>query len=247
MESTLFVTITVAAILLAVLVVPAVVLARCYRLVPASAALIVTSSRGVRVLRRGGLVLPVIQRAELLDLGIRTIEIQRKGAQGLVCRDNIRADVTATFTLAVRDTEEDILKVAESIGVARANDPAALREMFAVRLEDTLRQAFREQNYESAISLRPLIHDQVLETLGDAIEGFEVRDVALGALEVTPLEHLDPGNILDAQGIRKITEIACAAKVLTSQLQQELAVMVIKSRMEAEVRAQAERQTATPP
>jgi hypothetical protein len=48
-----------------------------------------------------------------------------------------------------------------------------------------------------------------------------LEDAAIDFLEQTPLEHLDPQNILDAQGIRKITEMTAAQNVDTNQLRQK--------------------------
>jgi uncharacterized membrane protein YqiK len=49
----------------------------------------------------GGFVLPIIHRAEVMDISVKTIEIERRGNEGLICRDNIRADIKVTFFVKV--------------------------------------------------------------------------------------------------------------------------------------------------
>ncbi len=39
---------------------------------------------------------PVIL-GEIMDISVKTIELDRSGADGLICRDNIRADIKITF------------------------------------------------------------------------------------------------------------------------------------------------------
>ena len=67
----------------------------------------------------GAIVYPIINRAEVMDLSVKTIDIDRRGKEGLICQDNIRADIKVTFFVRVNKTREDVLKVAQSIGCAR--------------------------------------------------------------------------------------------------------------------------------
>jgi len=36
-----------------------------------------------------------------MDISVKTIEIARTGREGLICRDNIRADIKVTFFVRV--------------------------------------------------------------------------------------------------------------------------------------------------
>ena len=82
----------------------------------------VHGSRGTKVHFSRALVLPVLQRAEEMDVTAKRLTIVRKGREGLICKDNIRADLEATFLVSVGRTEEEILHVARSVGCARASD-----------------------------------------------------------------------------------------------------------------------------
>jgi uncharacterized membrane protein YqiK len=88
--------------------------AKFYRKVEQGRALIINKvSKEPEVTFTGGLVLPVIHRAEVMDISVKTIEIDRRGKEGLICKDNIRADIKVTFFVRVNKTTEDVLKVAQ--------------------------------------------------------------------------------------------------------------------------------------
>ncbi len=40
----------------------------------------------------GGMVYPIIHKAEMMEISLKTIKIERSGKDGLICQDNIRAD-----------------------------------------------------------------------------------------------------------------------------------------------------------
>ena len=41
--------------------------------------------------------IPLITRYDLMDITIQKLEIERKGQDGLICLDNIRADIIVAF------------------------------------------------------------------------------------------------------------------------------------------------------
>ena len=68
--------------------------AKFYRKVEQGYALIVNTLRAdPDVTFTGHMVYPIIHKAELMDISVKTIEIDRSGNQGLICKDNIRADI----------------------------------------------------------------------------------------------------------------------------------------------------------
>src|SRR6267154_2411990 len=66
-------------------------------------------------------------------LSVKTIDIDRRGKEGLICNDNIRADINVTFFVRVNKTRDDVLKVAQSLGCQRASDANALEELFTAK------------------------------------------------------------------------------------------------------------------
>ena len=95
---------------------------KCYRKVSQGEALIRNGFKGTQVSFSGKIVIPVLHRVEYMDISVKRIEIDRHGAQGLICKDNLRADIKVAFYVRVNNTAEDVKKVAQLIGCERASD-----------------------------------------------------------------------------------------------------------------------------
>ncbi len=196
--------------------------ARFYRQVEQGRALIVNTMRHEPVVAfTGAIVIPIINRAEVMDLSVKTIDIDRRGKEGLICNDNIRADINVTFFIRVNKTRDDVLKVAQSIGCARASDSKTLEELFTAKFAEALKTVGKHFNFEQLYTKRDEFKDKIIEVIGKDLNGFILDDAAIDYLEQTPLEALDKDNIMDADGIRKITEITVKNNVLTNELRQK--------------------------
>lgn len=178
---------------------------RCWRPVTSGQALIIHRTQGEpRVSRTGALVLPIIQRAEVLDLSVRAIVIERRGKEGATCADGLRAEVKVTFLARVNDTTEDILRVARTIGCARAAEPATLDELFGAKFAEAIKTVTARLEFEELYLRRDAFKDAVMQQIGPDLNGYVLDDAAIDYLEQTPVEVLDPNNVLDARGIQKI-------------------------------------------
>jgi uncharacterized membrane protein YqiK len=184
-------------------------------------ALVVTKPGSDEVRFASGMVLPFIHRGELIDIRTKTLLVERRGKQGVVCRDGIRADVELTAFLRINPTVEDVLKVARALGCARAGDPAVLDALFSAKIADALQTVAAHLDFEPLHRDRDRVKDQLIAIIGTDLSGFVLDDVVLGLIEQTPLELLDPNNVLDAQGIRKITERTAEESVRRNELVQE--------------------------
>jgi uncharacterized membrane protein YqiK len=198
-----------------------ILIARFYRKVDQGRALIINKMREEPdVTFTGGIVLPIVHRAEVMDISVKTIEIDRRGKDGLICMDNIRADIKVTFFVRVNKTREDVLRVAQAIGCARASDQRTLDELFAAKFSEALKTVGKKLEFEQLYTQRDDFKDQIIQVIGKDLNGYVLDDAAIDYLEQTPLESLDPSNILDARGIRKITEITTRANINTNELKQ---------------------------
>lgn len=64
-----------------------------------------------KVFFTGAWVWPVIHKKELMRISLITLEVDRRGKDGLICADNMRADITVAFYLRVNETPEDVLRL----------------------------------------------------------------------------------------------------------------------------------------
>ncbi|AGZ46649.1 SPFH domain-containing protein [Actinoplanes friuliensis] len=191
-------------------------LSRMFRKVEQGKALIVSKVRRVDVTFTGAVVLPVLHKAEIMDISVKTIEIARTGREGLICRDNIRADIRITFFVRVNKTTEDVIKVAQAIGTTRASSETTLQELFSAKFSEALKTVGKQLDFVDLYTKRNEFRDQIIEVIGTDLNGYSLEDAAIDFLEQTPMISLDPKNILDAQGIRKITELTAIEAVRTN-------------------------------
>ena len=175
--------------------------------VEAGKALVVNRIGRTDVHFTNGLVVPILHKGELLDLSIKTFAIQRRGKDGIVCRDDIRADLVMQFFVRVNRTQEDVLKVAQSIGCARAGDQATLEELFAAKFAEAIKTVAGEMDFVEVCRRQDQFRERVISAIGQDLHGYVLDDITLDVLEQTPVAALDPDNILDARGMRKIVAI----------------------------------------
>ncbi len=199
----------------------AVVYSSLYKKVPQGKALVVSTTKSVVVSFTGRLVVPIIHKAEIMDTSVKTIEIDRRATEGLICRDNIRADIKVNFFVRVNKAEEDVIKVAQSIGVERASSQATLEELFVAKFSEALKTVGKGLDFEDLYTERRRFRDEIIEVIGTDLNGYVLEDAAIDYLEQTPLGNLDENNILDAQGIRKITELTAIQHVATNVASRE--------------------------
>jgi uncharacterized membrane protein YqiK len=212
-----------------------VIISRFYRQVSQGQVLIVnTMGKEPKVAFTGSVVLPIINRAEVMDISLKTIEIDRRGKEGLICADNIRADIKVSFFVRVNKTVEDVLKVAQSVGCARASEERTLQELFEAKFSEALKTVGKRLNFEDLYKEREAFKDQIVQVIGKDLNGYNLEDAAIDYLEQTPLDLLDKENILDAAGIRKITELTTLQNVLTNDFRQTERKQITKQNVEAD-------------
>ncbi|MEQ8278001.1 MAG: hypothetical protein RMA76_28125 [Deltaproteobacteria bacterium] len=220
---------------LAILAGFAMMVAKFYKKVEQGRALIINKvTKEPIVTFTGGLVLPIVHRAETMDISVKTVEIDRRGKEGLICKDNIRADIKVTFFVKVNKTAEDVLKVAQQVGCTRASSQETLEELFLAKFSEALKTVGKQLDFVELYTKREDFKDEIIRTIGRDLNGYVLDDAAIDFLEQTPLESLDRENILDAQGIRKITELTTAQNVHTNELRQAERKAIKKQDVEAE-------------
>ncbi|MFM9447837.1 flotillin family protein [Streptomyces acidiscabies] len=213
------VVVVLAAVGLILLLLALLLVSRLFRKVEQGKALIVSRTRRVDVTFTGQIVLPVLHKAETMDISVKAIEITRAGKEGLICKDNIRADIRISFFVKVNKTAEDVVKVAQAVGTARASDQRTLQELFHAKFSEALKTVGKQLDFTDLYTKREELRYRIIEVIGVDLNGYHLEDAAIDYLEQTPLTQLDPANVLDAQGIRKITELTAVEHVRTNEAQ----------------------------
>ncbi len=206
---------------------------RCYRKVPQGTAIVRNGLGGTKVDFSGMLVLPILHKPEFMDISVKRIEIDRTGEDGLICQDNLRADIKVAFFVRVNKQKEAVGKVAGFLGCDRASDQAALNALFEPKFSEALKTVGKQFDFVDLYTERDRFREEILNTIGKDLNGYVLDDAAIDYLEQTPLEQLNPNNVLDAEGIKKITDLTAQEQVRANYIRREKEKTLTKQDVEA--------------
>jgi uncharacterized membrane protein YqiK len=183
---------------------------------------IIRNGVGGQVVCFGGiLVVPVIHRYEEMDISVKRVEIAREGKEGLICKDNLRADIRVAFFVRVNQTTEDVLKVAQLLGCQKASDRNTLMEFFDAKFSEALKTVGKKFDFVQLYTERETFKNEILQIIGTDLNGYVMDDAAIDYLEQTDINLLNSSNILDAEGIKKITELTAEQLILANEIERE--------------------------
>ena len=165
--------------------------AKMYRKVAQGQALIINGMKGNKVTFNGGVVIPIFNKAEYMDISVKAMEVERTGRNGLICEDNIRADIRVTFYVRVNKTQEDVLKVAQSVGCQRASTQQTLEELFQAKFSEALKTVGKQMEFTTLFTERERFKEQIILVIGEDLNGYRLEDVAIDYLEQTKKESVD--------------------------------------------------------
>lgn len=221
-------------LLVLILIAGAISVLTCYRKVEQGRALVRNGMGGTKVSFSGIVVFPIVHKPEYMDISVKRVEIDRQGKNGLICMDNLRADIKVAFFVRVNQTPEDVLRVAQAIGCERASSQAAMVELFDAKFSEALKTVGRQFQFVDLYNSRDKLKEGILKTIGTDLNGFVLEDVAIDYLEQTDVSLLNPDNILDAEGIKKITELTAAQKVLANNIDREREKTITKQNVDTQ-------------
>ncbi|MGV7105636.1 flotillin family protein [Flavobacterium sp. U410] len=192
-----------------------------------------TGYGGTKVFFNAGIVIPVIHRQENMDISVKKLEISREGKDGLICKDNMRADIQVAFFIRVNKSVDDIINVAQTIGCQRASDISTLRELFEAKFSEALKTVGKKFEFIELYEARSEFRHEILNIIGTDLNGYVLDDCAIDYLEQTSLAQLNKDNILDAEGIKKITELTANQNIKANLVRREEEKTIKKQDVEA--------------
>lgn len=211
----------------------AALMIKCLRKVEQGSAIIRNGMGGTKVSFDRNVVIPILHIVESMDISVKRIEIDRSGEDGLICKDNIRADIKVAFFVRVNKETEDVKRVAQFLGCARASDEVALRTVFEPKFSEALKTVGKQFDFVELYNSREEFREQILRIIGTDLNGYVLDDAAIDYLEQTDLEKLNPNNVLDAEGIKKITDLTAKEVTLANQITREKEMTLKKQDVEA--------------
>ncbi|WP_292011238.1 flotillin family protein [Chryseobacterium sp.] len=192
-----------------------------------------TGYGGTKVFFNAGIVIPIIHRMESMDISVKKLEIAREGKAGLICKDNMRADIQVAFFIRVNKSVDDIINVGQTIGCQRASDAQTLRELFEAKFSEALKTVGKKFDFTELYEARSEFRQEILDIIGTDLNGYVLDDCAIDYLEQTSINSLDKDNILDSEGIKKITELTATQNIKANQVRRDEEKTITKQNVEA--------------
>ncbi len=192
-----------------------------YKKVTQGKAIVRNGLGGSKVSFTGMWVVPILHNWEIMNISVKRVEIAREGKDGLICKDNLRADIRVAFFVKVNDNQEDVLKVAKALGTQKASDSSTLMEFFDAKFSEALKTAGKKFDFVQLYTERVQFKEEILQVIGEDLNGYKLEDAAIDYLEQTELKFLNPDNVLDSEGIKKITEKTASEMVKANQIQRD--------------------------
>ncbi|TVQ15319.1 MAG: flotillin family protein [Bacteroidetes bacterium] len=205
-----------------------------YKKVSQGRVLVRTGQGGVKIFFNAGLVVPILHKEEIMDISVKKLEISRMNKDGLICKDNMRADIKVAFFVRVNKSVQDIINVAQTIGCARASDLETLESLFEAKFSEALKSVGKKFEFIELYEARREFRDEIIDIIGTDLNGYVLDDCAIDYLEQTKIENLDPNNILDAEGIKKITELTAVQNMKANLIRRDEQKTIKKQDVEAQ-------------
>lgn len=211
-----------------------VVLSIFYKKIPQGKAIVRTGVGGSHVaFNKGMYVIPVFHKMEIMDISVKKIEIARQQNDGLICKDNIRADIKVAFFVRVNKSVADVINVAQNLGCDRASEPETLKSIFEAKFSEALKTVGKKFDFIELYEARREFRDEILNIIGTDLNGYILDDCAIDYLEQTELKFLSADNILDSEGIKKITELTAQQNMNANLIRREEEKVIKKQNVEA--------------
>lgn len=221
-------------------------LASFYKKIPQGKAIVRTGVGGTKVaFNKGMYVIPVFHKMEIMDISLKKVQIERMQYDGLICKDNIRADIKVAFFVRVNKSVNDVINVAQTIGTSRASDISTLNDIFEAKFSEALKTVGKKFDFIELYEARREFRDEIINIIGTDLNGYVLDDCAIDYLEQTELQFLSTENILDSEGIKKITDLTAAQNIKANLIRREEEKVIKKQNVEArEAILELERQLA---
>ena len=140
--------------------------------VPQDTALLVTGPGAKTTVHfKGAAVWPLVNQKTFVPMPYLPVKILLLSRDAPVCRDNIRAEVRATFYLKLKAKPQDVLLALETMGLYGIADTQAVSRVFKSRFAAALCRAASEQDFEQIMADRAAFCKQLATTANADLSG----------------------------------------------------------------------------
>ncbi|WEK38751.1 MAG: flotillin domain-containing protein [Candidatus Brevundimonas colombiensis] len=228
----------IAGVGLVALLILGLIFARLYKRASKETAFVRTGFGGEKVVMNGGaLVLPVLHETISVNMNTLRLAVQRSNEQALITKDRMRVDVLAEFYVRVQPSADAIASAAQTLGL-RTMNPMELKELVEGKFVDALRSVAAELTMTELHEQRTHFVQKVQQVSSEDLlkNGLELETVSLTGLDQTAMEHFNPSNAFDAEGLTRLTQEIELRKKLRNDIEQDTQVQIRTKNLEAQRR-----------
>lgn len=180
-------------------------------------------------------VFPILHDVTEVHLNTVRLSVVRDKENALISKDRMRADVAVDFYIRVQKEAESVTIAAQTLG-RKTGKPDELREMMEGKFVDALRATAAGMTLE-------MLHEersQFVRSVGQAVaesltkNGFELESASLINLDQTDMEHFNPSNAFDAEGLTRLTDKIEQRKKTRNDIEQDTLIQIRTKNLETE-------------
>lgn len=186
------------------------------------------------VISGGAFVLPIIHEVTPVDFSLSRLEVRAEKDAALITKDRVRMDARAEFFLRVAQDPSSVSAAATLGNII--GDPSQLSAFFEGEFLGAMRTVAARMGMEDIHDNRALFTEEVtvLASAALAKNGLELRSIAIRQLDQTGLEHFNPANRFDAEGLTTLIRIVEDRRKLRNDIEQQAVVSIRERNLEAE-------------
>src|SRR5215471_10806158 len=207
-----------------------------YRRSTKETAFVRTGFLGEKVVVNGGaFVIPVLHEITPVNMNVMRIEVTRRENGALITRNRMRVDIIADFFVRVGASKPAVAAAAQTLG-RRTLQEDGIRSLMEGKFASAMRMVAAQMTLEEMHEQRRDYADQVRDRASEALaaNGLELENVAIVDLDQTSLEHFDPSNAFDAEGLTQLTESIETRRKMRNQIEQRTLVDIRNQNLEAQ-------------
>ena len=108
-----------------------------------------------------------------------------------------------------------------------------LVDLFEPKFSEALKTVGKQFDFVELYNSRESFREEILKIIGTDLNGYLLDDAAIDYLEQTDLEKLNPNNVLDSEGIKKITDLTSKEAMAANFIRREKEKTITKQDVEA--------------
>lgn len=226
----------------ALFIIVAIFCATRYVLVKETSSVLVIKRLGGKIVveKTGGFVWPFINSYTIVSLTPRVITVYSGNSQNMItgteatqneynthlrigdgsyCRNDIKVDIAVTFKLSI--PFDSLAEIAGQFDPNILNNIKELANFFEPTFAEALKSATRQHDYLDLINDRTGYRESVRKAIAKELHSFNLADVLISEIRQTPVDKLNPNDILDAQGLELITKTTTEKNVNIKKIKEE--------------------------